>query len=104
VNEENQAGRRGLEITGGPPSDPTREMLGLLRYGYEIESSQDEALFVPKDLALAHKSTITDYWDFMMEKSRQGPAIIRELLDKELKASLHAELLAFDKSKLHSVN
>lgn len=88
----------------GFPVVTAREMLGLLHYGYKIENGRDETLFVPKDPAFAHKSTITDYWDFMVEKSRQGSAIIRDLLDKGLKASLHAELLAFDKSSLRRVN
>jgi hypothetical protein len=87
----------------GYPVVTARELLGLLHYGYKIERGGSETLLVPKNSDLARKSRITDYWDFMVKKTQEGPALIRELLDTSLKANLHAELLAFDKSKLRHV-
>jgi hypothetical protein len=87
----------------GFPVVTAREILGLLHYGYETQRVGSDVQFVPRDRGVAQRSNITDYWDFMVEKSRQGAGLVRELLDKELKANLHAELLAFDRSKLRKV-
>jgi hypothetical protein len=87
----------------GWPVVTARELLGLLHYGYKVERGGSETIIVPKDPTLARNSTITDYWDFMVKKTNEGSGIIRELLDTSLKANLHAELLAFDKSKLRHV-
>lgn len=81
-----------------------REILGLIHFGYQSTRERDSVLFTPKDTARARGANLVDYWKHIQEKSQLKTGVILELLDRELKANIHAELLAFDKSKLRHVD
>jgi len=77
-----------------------REILGLLHFGYEVNRAGGVVRFEPKNLHLARNANLVDYWKHIQEKSRLGAGIIREMLDRELKRDVHAEIESFDKRKL----
>ena len=80
-----------------------RELLGLLHFGYTATRHGKEVLLIASNAALARNANIVDYWTYINQEAKAGESVILKMLDKELKSSLHDELLAFDRSKLRHV-
>lgn len=78
-----------------------REILGLLHFGYKLDTSKTPLRFVCKDFAAAQSATIEGYDAYMKEMQAKGPDSIRSVLVMDPK--LQNEIQNFDKTTLKHV-
>jgi hypothetical protein len=78
-----------------------REILGLVHFGYKLDTSKTPLRFLCKDFAAAQSATIEAYDAYMKEMQGKGPDSIRSVLVMDPR--LQKEIQNFDKTTLKHV-